>query len=80
MINKLLNQFNDIIYIESLPSPDEYFGNWNINFQKVKNLEHDWQFIKNCNSLISYNTYTPNAKDKLYFHKKCNVPRYKVRD
>jgi len=80
MINKLLNQFSNIIRIDDLPSPNEYFGDYIINFQKIKNLEHNWQFIKNCNSLLSDNVYTPNVKDKLFFHKKCNVPRYKVRE
>jgi len=80
MISKLLNQFRDIIRIDDLPTPEDYGTDYSINPKKIKHLEHNWQFIYNCNSLLSVNVYTPNAKDKLYFHKKCNVPRYKVRD
>jgi hypothetical protein len=80
MINKLLNQFSNIIKIDDLPSPNEYFGDYGIDFQKIKHLKHDWQFIRNCNNLLSDIAYTPNVKDKLFFHKKCNVPRYKVRE
>lgn len=79
MISNVLKKFVDIIVIDGLTSPDGSVGG-TINPRIVKRLNADYKFIKECNNLMKDCHYTPSPKDKLFFFKKCNVPRYKVRE
>ena len=75
----MLQNFNEILVISKIPFADAI---------KEDNFEHTTYMA--ANEYITWKSvyeeqekrkqYVPVAKDKLFFHKGCNCPRYKVRD
>ena len=70
-----LQEFKDEIIIKDMPYPND-------ENQVFEWITHKVKEATNYSSKIpmSFASYVPKAKDKLYFYPACNVPRYKVRD
>lgn len=77
-MTQLLSRFNKVLYIHDIPTPDYANVNKdnNLSYRDIYIFNGEYKDIK----LDVTNTYSPSEKDKLYFIKGCNVPRYKVRE